>query len=303
MCRVRNVTILAILLIGFCPRPAEAIWMRTHSIEWWVNISDTVAVAEVASAKAIDPLNELWDSQQVTCIAKSTLKGGQKDSFNFRQDFRRRADADFDTPPLRAKDSVLIFFAEASDKRTSEVVFWVNLSKPDPKLASQAAYNNDCKLLGESVAVLTLVKNRIAKEDKTNVKKRGLIVQFAGYETRDMYWDLVRTADPEYRQTLIKELQSGGSESAIYNLISYPSKETADLIRPFLRDKTVDETSPIRRSAYLALKLLGESPEKRDGFDPDVYVTRPWLFAVGFEDTAYFPYGDWKRLEKKRSKR
>jgi hypothetical protein len=126
-----------------------------------------------------------------------------------------------------------------------------------------------------------------------------------------MHWDFVRTADPEYKAILVKQLRDGDQESAIYNLISYPGKDTRDLIRPFLKDPRTSELQvadpaghdrmktvkiyPLRQAAYSALTLLGESTEKPEGYYPDPFL---WLFEVGFERPASFPYGDWKRLDK-----
>jgi hypothetical protein len=216
---------------------------------------------------------------------------------------------------LRPKTKVLLFYAREARRRKAEIFFWVNLTKPDPKLATHAAYNNDCKWLEDGKAVVALVKGRIAKENpQDRTKKRGVIIPFTAYEAGDMYWDFVRTADPEYKQTLIKQLRDGDKESAIYNLISYPDKNTRDLIRPFLKDGSTSELQvydgkdasgsaryktvkiyPLRQAAYAALNLLGESPEKPKGYYPDPFL---WLFAVGFEHRAYFPHGDWKRVEK-----
>jgi hypothetical protein len=289
--------------------------MRSKSLEWWTNISDIVAVVDVASTKEIDPLNEYWQSQEVRCTPTDTLKGERLDSFTFRQDYREREhDTGTNDAVLRPKTKLLLFYAREASRRKAEIVFWVNLTKPDPKLATHAPYNNDCKRLEDSEAVLALVKARIAKEklqDKT--KKRGAIVPFTAYEAGDMYWDFVRTADPEYKQTLIKQLRNGDKESAIYNLISYPDKNTRDLIRPFLKDGTTSELQvddgkdasgsarhkivkfyPLRQVAYTALNLLGESPEKPKGYIPESFQ---WLFKVGFEQRVYFPHGDWKRVE------
>jgi hypothetical protein len=109
-------------------------------------------------------------------------------------------------------------------------------------------------------------------------------------------------------------LKEGDKETAIYNLVSYPGKETVNLIKPFLNDTTTAEIQryetkdqdgkrvlkdvkyfPIREYAYQALILLGESPEKPKGLiEPSL-----WHFETGFENRAGFPYGDWKRLERK----
>jgi hypothetical protein len=101
---------------------------------------------------------------------------------------------------------------------------------------------------------------------------------------------------------------------AIYNLVSYPGKDTIRLIRPMLQDATTGERTffdgdpwnggkekrvkyyPVREAANLALALLGEKldwpvPFYRD--DDEL----PDSFARGFEDRTYFPNGSWTRFE------
>ena len=288
--------------------------MRSESLEWWTNISDTVAVVEVSNIKDLEPLNEAWKSQEVHCDQITTIKGTRQDHFIFRQDYVTR------TGPcdarLSPKTKLLLFWARGSDRIKSDIVFWVNLAKPDIKLAQHAAYSNDCDWLDVGESVLTLVKARIAKETpQDKIKKRGLIVSFKPYESADMHWDFVRTADPDYKPILIKQLRDGDKESAIYNLISYPGKETVNLIRPFLNDPTTSEIHdyadrqqslaglpkyktityyPLRQTAYAALMLLGESPKKPQGY---VSNSSSFVFKTGFENRTYFPFGDWKRIE------
>jgi hypothetical protein len=288
--------------------------MRSHSLEWWTNVSDTVAIAEVASTKKIEPLNEYWQSQEVRCTVTKTLQGKRRETFTFRQDYRDQEPGEMSAVAvLRPRTRVLLFCVRPAESRKIEIIFWVNLSRPDAKLSMQAPFNNDCKWLKDGQSVLALVKSRVKKENLRNrAKKRGVIVPFTAYDAGDMYWDFVRTADPEYKAVLIKELRNGDKESAIYNLISYPGKETRDLIRPLLIDGStgelqvigdskdppgdrIDKFYPVRQAAYRALKLLGESPKKPKGYDPDVFL---WLFTTGFEHRAYFPYGDWKRLRR-----
>src|SRR5262249_3682642 len=158
-----------------------------------------------------DPLNEYWQSQEVRCTPADTLKGERLDSFTFRQDYREKdhGTGTNDTV-LRPKTKVLLFYAREAGRRQAKTVFWVNLTKPDPKLATHAPYNNDCKWIEDGKAVVTFVKARIANENpQDRTKKRGVIVPFTAYEAGDMYWDFVRTADPEYKQTLIKQLRDG----------------------------------------------------------------------------------------------
>jgi hypothetical protein len=303
-------------LTSLLVQPAQAIWDRSESVEWWTNISDVIAVADVESTAQIDPLNEYWQSQEVRCSTTATLKGERIDSFAFRHDYRGKEQGTktFDAS-LRPKTKLLLFYVRESDDEAGEVAFWVNLTRPDVTMAPHAPYNNDCKRLDDGEAIVALVKARIAMENpRDKSKKRGVIVPYAAANPGDMYWDFVRTADSDYKPVLVKELCRGNPESAIYNLVSYPGQETRDLIRPFLKDATAHDIDvddgrdtagrarrkklkcyPLRQAAYLALVLLGESPEKPEGYIPDESFL---LFDLGFENRAYFPHGDWKRLEK-----
>jgi hypothetical protein len=219
--------------------------------------------------------------------------------------------------PIKLKDKVLLFIGHEVNDPKMEVIFWINLTRPDMDRATHAPYDNGCKLLANGEAVIALVKARVAKEDPNSPKKkRGVIVPFTAYKAGGMHWEFVRTADPEYKAALVKQLGTGDAESAIYNLISYPEKETADLIRPFLKDSTKSEVQvnagkdaagltkfktvehyQLREMAFMALKLMGELPERPEGFDAESAML--WYFEVGFEDTVYFPYGDWKRLDRR----
>lgn len=304
----KTVLILGMWIVGLFAEPAHAIWMRSQSIEWLVNVSDVVAVAEVSRTEKIEPLNKYFESHLIECKVTSTLKGKRIDAFTFRQDYRLigRDDA-----LLRPANKLLLFFGtEPEDKRNS--FFWVNISKPDSKLSLHAPYNNNCEWLEDGEKVVALVKNRIAGEIGDRVKKRGVIVPFTVDYGGSMYWDFVRTADPDYKLELRKQLREGDAESAIYNLVSYPGNETIELIRPFLKDPKTAEMHvhdgrdaagrdiktikiyPVRQAAYAALQLLGETPEQPEGFHRRAL---PWLFMVGFEERAHFPHGDWKRIK------
>lgn len=312
----RTIPTVAVCWVCLFASPAQALWMRSESLEWWTNVSDLVAVAEVADTKRIGPLDGDLRSQEVRCVSTATLKGDRIDSFVFRQDYRDKELASCtDAAALRPKTRVLLFGVRAAGARTTEVIFWVNLTEPDANLSTHAPYNNDCKWLEDGTSVLALVKARVARENpQDRTKRRGVIVPFTAYQGGDMYWDFVRTADPDYKPELVKQLRNGDRESAIYNLISYPGQDTRDLIRPFLKDASVRESQvndgnytsgsarmktvkiyPLRQAAYAALVLLGEPTEKPEGYDPDPFL---WLFEVGFERRSHFPYGDWKRYEK-----
>src|SRR5262245_16167025 len=103
----------AVLLVALSPISGNAIWMRTCSLEWWTDQSDVVATVEVISVKRIAPLNEHWESQEVTCSILETLKGGRKTRFVFRQDFSKALDEKNKTNDyvLRAQDRVVAFYA------------------------------------------------------------------------------------------------------------------------------------------------------------------------------------------------
>jgi hypothetical protein len=305
---------------------AYGVWFRSESLEWQTNVSDIVAIAEVTSVQEIEladqptktaPSRKYFRSQTITCTVSRTDKGKPRDSFSFRQDYRRderyRVE---DDRPLRPKDRLLLFAVEKPVWPDKNVIFWVNLTRPDVVKSPHAAYNNECKWLGNTDSILKTVQARIGKERQgAKTKRRGLIVEFTAAPHEELGWDFVRTADPEGKAGLISQLRDpkGDHESAIYNLISYPGKETIGLIRPFLGDPTTSEmqdysgrdqaqkpsyktiqTYPVRQAAYSALRLLGDSPHKPDGFHPSAWN---WLFSVGFEHRSYFPYGDWKRLE------
>jgi hypothetical protein len=323
---------ISILAIGIVSTGARAMWMRSLSIEWWTNVSDTVVIVQVARVNDLklpnrprgkegfekEGPNEYRLLQEVTCTTATTLKGKSLGQFSFQQQYQsiENESSEREDRKLRAKDKILIFQANDTKTDNSETMFWVNLTKPDGKFAPHAAYDNNCKWLTVGEDVVDLVKKRIAQEDSVKTsKKRGVIVDFALYEEGEMHWDFVRTADPEFRKTLVKTLKEGDKESAIYNLISYPGKETVDLIKPFLSDPTINQLDrydgkdkkgkpvykkvtfyPLREYAYRALVLLGESPEK-----PQHLIDEPllWHFDTGFENPAYFPYGEWKRLKKK----
>jgi hypothetical protein len=221
--------------------------------------------------------------------------------------------------PLEVKNRVLLFTAfdqRIGDLPLRELIFWINLSQPDAADAGHPAFDNDGKWLGDAEKILALVKAHIAKEDVKDRKKlRGLIVAFpGGGKVPGVDRMLVRTADSDYKQVLIKQLSDADDQvrkMAIYNLISYPSQETVNLMAPFLTEVTkiriqrtfrlngVDvpittTTYPLRQMAYVALKLIGESPKKPQGYDPDYFL---WECYHGFENERIFPNGDWKKLK------
>jgi hypothetical protein len=318
-----RITVSLVLLCFACKADlARAISFRNESVEWWTNVSDTVLVVDVTGTKEIEPLNEYWNSQTVECTPADTLRGQRRDKVTFRQDYwkdpqERGKETVGGVARLKAGDRVLLFCARNAETKQTDMAFWVNLTKPDARKTNHAAYDNDCRWLGNGTTILSLVKKRIEKEGATRpAKKRGVLTPFADNKGMDVSWDFVRTADPDYRKTLVARLQSKDDEQidwamkewAIYNLVSYPSKETIELIKPFLRDATkVDydyigpnkkgkiTVFPLRQMAYEALKLLDASPEKPEGFMPDEEAQ---LLKVGFESPRHFPYAGWKQFDR-----
>lgn len=292
--------------------------MRSESVEWWTNVSDSIVVAKIATTTPIDPLNQYWKSQEVICIPAETLRGERLESITFRQNYREGSDSTGDDLRFRPGNKVLLFCSTEAIHKTTTVAFWINLTKPDPKFSDHAPYDNDCNWIAGGDEVVKLVKARITTMIAgESVKKRGLIVPFVASDQLDLHWDFVRTADPDYKPILIKQLRDGDRISAIYNLISYPGKDTQDLIRPFLKDSDSSDLQvsdgkdasgntryktikifPVKQAAYTALTLMGESPQKPEGYDSEQLFS--FIFSVGFEHRSYFPYGDWKRIEDRR---
>ncbi|HET6327803.1 MAG TPA: hypothetical protein VFG04_24175 [Planctomycetaceae bacterium] len=321
----RIVTTIAVGLLIFI-QPAYGISFRSESLEWKVNVCDIVAVAEVTSTTEIalrdeatksDPSLQYWRSQKLTCTISRTANGKPRDSFTFRQNYwRDQREPAFNDRPLRPKDKLLLFGVEKPLYNDTNVIFWVNLTRPDVVQSEHAAYSNKCQWLGDADTIIRTVQARIDAEKKgAKAKQRGLIVDFTAAPHLDLHWDFVRTADPECKPDLINRLHNpeypDDQVEAMYDLISYPGHETIKLILPFLRDprtkkiqvesdadpagkstlKTV-EVFPLRQAAYTALNFLGASPQKPLGFYPK------WSFSLsttGFENRYHFPYGEWQR--------
>ena len=286
------------LLIG-SPSAACAVWFRSASVEWQTNVCDVVAIADVVNtserefakemelAKAAarsEPPREHWRrSQMVACRITKALKGHLSGPAAFRQDYYQgQNNAPIDDRPLRPGDTILIFAVEKPAPRREKVAFWVNLTKPDIVKAQHAAYNNDCKWLADGDSILKSVETRIDLERKTGkTRRRGLIVWFTAGPPEDLYRDFVRTADPDYKATLIKQLHDtrwpDGQQTAIYNLISYPGQDTIKLVRPFLKNASTTEVGfsgatvkvfYLRQAAYAALQLLAQTRQSRKALNP-----------------------------------
>jgi len=289
--------------------------MRSESIEWWTNVCDAAYLAEVTGVKELEPENKHFNKQEFSCKITTVLKGERRQSLTATQDYCKEekdqgAQGVCGDHKVRPNDRLLLFWARATPKRQAAVIFWVNLTRPSARWAEHAAYDNECKRLTDGEAVVALVKNRISKEDaRRPVKRRGVIIDFKDYDQGDTYWDFVRTADPAYKKVLVAELQKkdGNKESVIYNLVSYPGKETIDLIRPFLNDPTTSEVEklggvkgkvtyyPLRQMAHTALDLLDAKPNKPAGYRDDANLGI--LLQCGFESETYFHWGDWKRFK------
>ena len=172
----RSTPVFAIYLVCLFSQQAQALWGRSESLEWWTNIGDIVVVVDVVSTKPIEPLNEYWQSHEVRCTPTATLKGEKIDSFTFRQNYRKKEyRTDTHDAILRPKTKALLFLVRGARKQKIEIVFWVNLTKPDAKFSSHAPYNNDCKWLADGDSVVALVKARITRESpQERTKKRGV---------------------------------------------------------------------------------------------------------------------------------
>ncbi len=279
-------------------------------------IVEVTRVDEIALGKEAtktDPSSEYFRSQTITCLASQVEKGKAGKSFRFRQDYRKNeAYRKSDDQPVRSADRLLLFTVEKPRRPGEKVAFWVNLTRPDVVMSPHAAYNNDCKWLGSADLILKTVRARIEKERRgAKAKQRGLIVDFTA-ASHELYWEFIRTADPECKPGLVKQLQTSQfpdeRELAMYNLISYPGHDTIKLILPFLKDPTKETISQssddggklisreffqLRQSAYFALLLLGARPQEPEGFSTDWHSFHA---DTGFESRTYFPYGDWVRV-------
>jgi len=323
----------SIVLLIISGSNASAIWSRHESIEWWTDLSDTVALLEISQTEKLESENKYWESQEVSCNKVEAFKGDCPKTIVLRHSYRRGEDKRW-TPNERILFfKVREFQVHGTLRDSGDAAYWVNVSNPDANSWYHAPHNNDHEFLRDEEAILSLVKSRIERPEATlSTRRRGLIIPLHWYADPNEivmgYSDFVRTADPEYKQVLIRQLKKREfREDAIYNLISYPGQETPGLILPYLSDNTKATTRiqkktiksrlahilsklgikvsqraeyktvtyyPVRQAAYLALVLLGEKVERPQPYYDNL---RPWLFKVGFENETYFPYGDWRRLQ------
>jgi hypothetical protein len=290
--------LVCILLLVFWPREAQAFQSRTHSMEWWVNISEVIAIVEITGLRELKSESPTHKLHELEGRVRETLLGKNPNTVTFQQHYspEARPEDEWYLRGIAMRESVLVFLATNTNTRKMEMAFWVNLSSPDkkahPYLVCHAAYNNDGKYLSDAKSILSLVKARIKQGETT--KRRGLIVPFPHAE-QGIWWDFVITAEAKYKQRLIKELRASDPSTApIYNLVSYSGPETVRLIRPFLKDNTKHEAKlgmetityyPVRQTAYEALILLGEKVERPEHYYPNLSV------QTGFESSSYFEYG------------
>lgn len=309
---------IVVLLIGTSAQPARCDQRWLGSIEWWTSLSEAIVVGEVVKTEDQKLANPLRKLQRVTFKTTSILKGTRLDNLTANQEyldltrFPRWSKKLRVERGLRVGNKVLLFCARPNQQKEPELAFWVNLTKPDADISRHGPCDNAFKWLEDESLILATVKRRIQHDASSHsATHRGVLVTSS--EVSGFY--LVRAADADFRKVLIKQLQGTSQdevELAIYNLISYPSKETISLIAPFLTDKTVYKTQtpnwrdrdakpldkevavyPLRQMAYTALTLLGESPKKPDGYRDD---SAPWQPESFFENRARFPFADWKQL-------
>jgi hypothetical protein len=292
--------------------------MRSKSIEWHTHVSDTVVIAKVTRVAGTPPdFQDFWgykNVQQAKLQHVKSLRGGRPQDLSIPQYYNDEGRTwPFVDALLAPGDEVLAFYARDPVKRKSVLHFWINLTKPDVQLSSRGANTNESQWLSDGDAVLAAVTERIGREKISGRGRRGIISWFAPGMAQEIFWDLVRTAEPECKPEIIRELHEGDTEAAICNLISYPGRETEELIRPFLRDPRCEERKtritsktppiveryrrrkiyPYRQSAYIALKLLGKKVALPAGCD---FAWMGFAFHGGFEDDDHFPHGNWKRI-------
>lgn len=311
--RICSIVLLALLLSA---TPAHALWFRSSSVEWKTDLAEIVVIGSVQATKSIEPLNEYWDSQEVMCQFVEAVKGEWSKPVSFRQDFENARHPEGSTRRLKKGERVLLFLWVDSKQPTPEVANWINLSHPvkevgpsrtpSPQVgpsrptSPQAAYNNASKLLADETSILKVVSDHACELRRP---KRGIIVSL-GLN----HWFVI-TAEPEFKQQFVDQLQSKSYHTrcyAIFNLVSYPGDATRRLIRPFLGDSATATVRnyngegrdityyPVRQTAYVALALLDDNPPL-----PKPYFDKAmsFMFNVGFDVEVYFPKGNWKRLK------
>ncbi len=302
---------IAFVVLLLSTTPAHAISFRSSSVEWQTDLADILVICRVQAKKSIEPLNEYRDSQEVTCHFVEAVKGEWSKPISFRQDYPSQKHPDTGVTQRINKGQRILLFLSVSKRRVAvETLDWINLSSPVRKRGpTAAAYDNDSKLLTNELSILKVVRRHAVRKLE---RKRGLIVEFPFFppeDARGYYHDFVTTAEPEFKQQFIDQLQSkyhGDRCSAIFNLVSYPSDATRRLIRPFLSDSATATVGnyggegrdityyPVRQAAYVALALLNDNPPL-----PKPYFEKimPPMFGTGFENEVHFPEGNWKRLK------
>lgn len=308
-----RLSMLFALLLAWGAAPARALWSRSESVEWWTSISSSIHVARVDK---ITPALNTRDGvavENVELTVLDSLRGEPSSALSIHQSVSatktgsQQPDAE---RKLKVGDRVLVFVATERDAKLPGIINWINLTAPDGSIHPRAAYDNEGKHLNTEAKVLERVRARVKQEGNKPPMRRGVIVPMPGHDG-DFVWELTRTADPEYKEVLLRQLKQTEFPdekcAVLYNLASYPGPDVVKLIRSYLSDPTVSEVQrtidgktavervyPVRTVTYWCLKVMGETPEKPPGFDP---LVRSWQFDVGFESTVYFPVGDWVRLK------
>jgi hypothetical protein len=290
--------------------------MQSKSIEWHTSVSDTVVLAKVTRVTESPSAQEgCRFLQHAELQPLKSFRGRRSRALAIPQyyDDKDRSSS-FSVALLAPGDEILAFCAHHPVKRKRVLHFWINLTAPDGPLSSHGANTNDSVWLSDSGAILAAVTDRIAREKTTGRGKRGIITWFMPGMAREIGWDLMRTAEPQFKPEVIRALHDGDTESALGNLISYPGRETEELIRPFLQDPRTMEWHttvhprhpplrmlhrkrkiyPYRQLAWIALKLLGKRVAQPAGCD---FTYWPFPLHGGFEDEGAFPYGNWKRID------
>ncbi len=302
-----------ILLLNALAIPAQAVWFRSKSVEWWTSISSSILIARVDKIALPSEKHDRVNVEHVELTTLESLRGKWTLPLSIEQTVPAVTSGP-DQPDavrqLKVGDRVLVFIATEQGAKEPEIINWINLAAPNKLTHPRAAYNNEGNHLDTEAKVLGLVRSRVKSEGEKPAMRRGVIVAMPGH-MGDFLWELTRTADPDYKEVLMRHLKRAEfpdeKSEILYNLASYPGRDTIDLIRAYLSDPTVSEVHrtidgkttvervyPVRTVAYWCLKVMGETPDRPPGFDP---LVRSWQFDVGFESAVYFPVGDWVRLK------
>ena len=160
-----------LLFVAFGMGPASGVSRRSSSLEWKTDSAETLVIARVNSTEGLEPLDEHFDTQQVTLKLVEVIKGNcDKKKFRYREEYRKsNAMYDWSKHRLEEGDRVLLFL------EGGEVSQRINLSRPIVVADHNEyeIYNNDQQLLPDEASILEVVRQRI---DAGHELKRGLIV-------------------------------------------------------------------------------------------------------------------------------